>query len=197
MENVGNTTIVSAVIAPTKMMTDQQYMYQEGVKIHEFYHNINGSEVTGQSPFEIWLNEAVTVHIQRQREAELFGDDFLRLLTLQRAFTPVVGPIAQDRTATSMSIEPEGFNQTQELVSVVTYMKAPEVVRMTELLCSKPVFNKALDLYYTRYRYGNATTMDWFKCMEEVSGLDLDNFQRGWLKRTGYPDLSYKGRFER
>ena len=33
-----------------------------------YYHNINGSLVTGQSPFEIWLNEAVTVHIQRQRE---------------------------------------------------------------------------------------------------------------------------------
>ena len=31
-----------------------------GVKVHEWYHNINGSEVTGQSPFQIWLNEAVT-----------------------------------------------------------------------------------------------------------------------------------------
>ena len=41
--------------------------------------NINGSLVTGQSPFEIWLNEAVTVHIQRQREDMLFGHDFMRL----------------------------------------------------------------------------------------------------------------------
>jgi aminopeptidase N len=51
----------------------------EGVKIHEFYHNINGSQVTGQSPFQIWLNEAVTVHVQRKREDELFGGDFMRL----------------------------------------------------------------------------------------------------------------------
>jgi aminopeptidase N len=40
----------------------------EGVKIHEYYHNINGSECTGSCPFEIWLNEAVTVHIQRKRK---------------------------------------------------------------------------------------------------------------------------------
>jgi len=25
----------------------------------QYYHNINGSQVTGESPFEIWLNEAV------------------------------------------------------------------------------------------------------------------------------------------
>jgi hypothetical protein len=38
------------------------------LNVSRYYHNINGSLVTGQSPFEIWLNEAVTVHIQRQRE---------------------------------------------------------------------------------------------------------------------------------
>ena len=62
MENVGNTTIISSRLTPSDLVTDQGYIYVEGVKIHEYYHNINGSQVTGQSPFEIWLNEAQTVH---------------------------------------------------------------------------------------------------------------------------------------
>ena len=45
----------------------------EGVKVHEYYHNINGSQTTGASPFEIWLNEAVTVHVQREREVDLYA----------------------------------------------------------------------------------------------------------------------------
>lgn len=32
------------------------------------------------TPFQIWLNEAVTVHMERKRAAELFGDTFRRLV---------------------------------------------------------------------------------------------------------------------
>jgi len=32
-------------IAPSDHLLDAAYVYMEGVKIHEFYHNINGSQV--------------------------------------------------------------------------------------------------------------------------------------------------------
>lgn len=42
------------------------------------------------TPFQIWLNEAVTVHMERKRAAELFGDTFRRLVivshTARRAY---------------------------------------------------------------------------------------------------------------
>ena len=60
MENVGNTTITANRIMPFAGITDSAYEYMIGVKVHEFYHNLNGSEVTGMTPFELWLNEAVT-----------------------------------------------------------------------------------------------------------------------------------------
>lgn len=96
MENVGNTTIISSRITASPLQTDGGYLYMEGVKIHEFYHNINGSQVTGQSPFEIWLNEAVTVHVQRQREEDMFGHDFMRLQSVKSAFLPSSGPMVCD-----------------------------------------------------------------------------------------------------
>ncbi|RHY20933.1 hypothetical protein DYB25_000731 [Aphanomyces astaci] len=191
MENVGNTTIVSSCLCPTCRMGDHGYEYMERVKVHEYYHNINGSEVTGQSPFEIWLNEAVTVHMERKRHAAIFGQEYHRLGDVVRMFTPTIGPIALDKAATCLSVEPEGFNQTQELVSAVTYSKAPEIVRMVELLLGFKKFNVALDKYYTKYLYGNATTAEWFACMEEVSGIDFQNFQRVWLKRPDHPEVTY------
>ncbi|OQR98439.1 metalloprotease family M01 [Achlya hypogyna] len=191
MENVGNTTIVSSCLCPTCRMGDISYEYMERVKVHEYYHNINGSEVTGQSPFEIWLNEAVTVHMERKRHAAIFGQEYHRLGDVVRMFTPATGPLALDKAATCLSVEPEGFNQTQELVSAVTYQKAPEIVRMVELILGYKQFNVALDKYYTKYLYGNATTADWFGCMEEVSGLDLQNFSRLWLKRPDHPEVAY------
>ncbi|KAF0690930.1 Aste57867_17736 [Aphanomyces stellatus] len=196
MENVGNTTIVSSCLCPTCRMGDQSYEYMERVKVHEYYHNINGSEVTGQSPFEIWLNEAVTVHMERKRHAAIFGQEYHRLGDVVKMFTPAIGPIALDKAATCLSVEPEGFNQTQELVSAVTYSKAPEIVRMVELLLGNKNFNVALDKYYTKYRYSNATTAQWFSCMEEVSGIDFQNFMRVWLKRPDHPEVAFATNYD-
>lgn len=191
MENVGNTTIVSSCLCPSATMDDVSYEYMERVKVHEYYHNINGSQVTGQSPFEIWLNEAVTVHMERKRYAHIFGADYTRLHEVTNMFRPALGPLAQDKSPTSLSIEPEGFNQTQELVSVVTYSKAPEFVRMVELILGPATFHQALDLYHTRYSFSNATTNDWISCMEEASGIDLQTLAKTWLKRPGFPEVTY------
>ena len=196
MENVGNTTILSSRLVASPLMADLAYTYMEGVKVHEYYHNINGSEVTGFSPFEIWLNEAVTVHIQRQREDALFGADYNRLHTVRYAFIPAQGPLAMDSSPISMAIEPEGFNRTQELISAMTYSKAPEFIRMVETLIGKPNFNVGLDAYHSKFRYSNATTSDWVHSMEQASGQQLMSMADGWLKRTGYPSVTWSGEWD-
>ena len=55
MENTGNTTIIASRIMPDAEITDASYEYMLGVKQHEFYHNLNGSSVTGDTPFSICL----------------------------------------------------------------------------------------------------------------------------------------------
>jgi aminopeptidase N len=116
-----------------------------------------------------------------------------RLTEVLYMFTPAIGPLVMDKSATSLSVEPEGFNQTQELVSVVTYSKAPEFVRMVELILGRSKFHKALDKYHTDYSFGNVTSMDW---IEEVSGMDLQNLAKTWLKRPGHPDITYATQYK-
>jgi aminopeptidase N len=192
MENVGNTTIISGRLTPSAWLVDGGYLYMEGVKIHEYYHNINGSQVTGQSPFEIWLNEAVTVHVQREREDELFGADYMRLRKVIYAFQPATGPLAVDRSPTSMAVEPRGFNTTHELISAMTYSKAPAFVRMVQRILGKKAFVRALENYHQRFAYSNARTADWIACMAEQApdAIDLPKMAEGWLRRTGYPTIT-------
>ena len=192
MENVGNTTIISSRLTPSSWLVDGGYLYMEGVKIHEYYHNINGSQVTGQSPFEIWLNEAVTVHVQREREDALFGAGYMRLRKIIYAFQPATGPLAMDRSPTSMAVEPTGFNTTHELISAMTYSKAPEFVRMVQLILGKVKFVRALENYHQKFAFSNAKTDDWIACMAEFapSTIDLTQMATGWLRRTGYPTVT-------
>jgi len=192
MENVGNTTITTNRIMPFPEMSDTAFEYMIRVKVHEFYHNLNGSEVTGRSPFEIWLNEAVTVFIEMKYHAFLFGEEYSRLDTVQDILAPVGGTFALDEGAASLPIEPDGFNDPNELITGMTYVKAPEFVRMIETLIGKEKFAEGLHLYHTRYKHGNASREQWVQCMEEASGFDLKEMARLWLKQTGYPIVDVK-----
>lgn len=190
MENVGNTTITTNRIMPFAGMTDSAYEYMVNVKVHEFYHNLNGSEVTGRSPFELWLNEAVTVHVENQHHAFRFGKDYSRLHTVLTLVAPGNGTLALDSGAASMPIEPDGFNDPNELITDITYVKGPEFVRMVETLMGKEGFARGLDLYHRRYRHGNASRDDWVRAMEESSGMAFSAMARVWLKQTGFPTVT-------
>ena len=190
MENVGNTTIAANRIMPYPEATDPAFEYMVRVKVHEYYHNENGSEVTGRSPFEIWLNEAVTVHIENRHHAFFFGEAYSRLQTVLDLLDPVAGTLVLDRGAGSMPIEPDGFDDPNDLITGVTYVKAPEFVRMIETLMGKEAFAKGLALYHDRFRHANASRDDWIRCMEEVSGEDFSRMAAAWLKEEEYPVLT-------
>lgn len=186
MENVGNTTITANRLLPWPEMTDRAFEYLCRVKTHEFYHNLNGSEVTGWSPFEIWLNEAVTVHVERWYHEYLFGANYSRLGEVQYLMMPS-GVFMEDEGAQSMPIEPEGFNTPNELITHITYVKAPEFVKMLETLMGEETFVKGLHTYHTKYKHSNATREQWLECMEKASGLNFKEMAEQWLKKTNFP----------
>ncbi len=196
MENVGNTTISTNRIMPFPQMTDNAFEYMMRVKVHEFYHNLNGSEVTGKSPFEIWLNEAVTVHIEKMYHAYHFGEEYSRLDEVLGFLAPGAGTFALDMGAASMPIIPDGFNDPDDLISAVTYVKSPEFVLMIEKLMGKATFARALNVYHARYKHSNASSWDWIEVMEEVSGLDLKEMAKIWLKQTQFPLVHVRSSYD-
>jgi aminopeptidase N len=197
MENVGNTTITMNRIMPYPQMTDPAFEYLIRVKVHEFYHNLNGSEVTGKTPFELWLNEAVTAFIENKCHARFFGQDYSRLQTVLGLFAPSTGTFALDAGSASLPVEPDGFNDPNDLITGITYVKAAEFVRMIETLMGKEQFVQGLDRYHTRYRHGNATWQQWIAAMEEISGQELSGMARIWLKQTGFPIVTVAGKYDR
>lgn len=197
MENVGNTTITTNRIMPFPQITDPAFEYMIRVKVHEYYHNQNGSEVTGKSPFEIWLNEAVTVHVEEQYHAFLFGEDYQRLGRVLELLAPASGTFALDSGAASMPIIPDGFNDPNDLITAVTYVKSPEYVRMVETLIGKDTFVRALDRYFKKFQHSNASTQDWIEVMEEESGVPLKEMAETWLKQTKFPVVEVSAEYDR
>ncbi len=190
MENTGNTTIIQSRIVPGPEITDPAYEYLFGVKQHEFYHNLNGSSVTGDTPFSIWLNEAVTVMIEDDYLSFLFGADYIRLQNILQIYTPGTGTFSLDTGAAAMPIQPEGFNDPNDLITSVTYVKAPEFTRMIQTILGKRAFSWALDLYHRKFAGRNASPNDWLETMGSIGKIDFSTMAGRWLTQTGYPTVT-------
>ncbi|MDD4869141.1 MAG: M1 family metallopeptidase [Kiritimatiellae bacterium] len=173
MENVGNTTIITDAALIDEFTSDQRFKYAHGVIVHEFEHNQCGSDVTMETPFDMWLNEAFTVDVERQFLMSQFDPDRIRLDEVDSMRAPISGPLAIEDGGHLGNIVRQGFNDPDELVDGVTYVKAAEVIRMLRLILGENTFRKAVKLYFETYTGNNANTDQFLKCFEKTSGRNL------------------------
>ena len=196
MENVGNTTILTDAALITEHTLDLGLLYAHAVIVHEFEHNQCGSETTMETPFDVWLNEAYTVDVERQFMAAVLNPSFIRLNQVDSIRNPLLGPLAMEDAGHVGRIVRDGFNHPDELIDSVTYVKAAEVIRMLRLILGETAFHAGKTLYFSRYRHGNANTDQFFQCFEESSGVALEQFKEGWLYHVGYPEVTAETYYE-
>ncbi len=196
MENVGNTTIVTNAALVTEHSLDSHLLYTYAVIVHEFEHNQCGSETTMETPFDMWLNEAYTVDVEHRYMADRFDPAFVRLQQVGDIRNPLLGPLAIEDGGYTGAIVRQGFNDPDELVDSVTYVKGAEVIRMLRLMVGSKAFDAGIRLYFTRYRNGNANTDQFFQCFEEASGMSLASFKRKWLEKPGYPKVTARTHYD-
>jgi aminopeptidase N len=145
-----------------------------------------------ESPFDMWLNEAYTVDVERQFTASVFDPAFMRLREADAIREPGSGPLAMEDTGKFGRIVREGFNDPDELVDGVTYVKAPEVLNMLRQLLGREAYDAGARLYFSRHDGGNANTAQFLACFEEASGQSLAAFSREWLFTAGYPRVTVR-----
>ena len=67
---------------------------------------------------------------------------------------------------------------------------AAALMILRETILGRELFDFAFREYSRRWRFKRPTPADFFRTMEEASGVDLDWFWRGWFYSTDHVDLS-------
>lgn len=67
---------------------------------------------------------------------------------------------------------------------------ATALVILRETVLGRERFDRAFREYATRWRFRRPTPYDFFRTMEEASGVDLDWFWRGWFYSTEHVDIA-------
>ncbi len=193
MENKGlNIFNTSCVLANPGTTTDDGFERVEAVVAHEYFHNWSGNRVTCRDWFQLSLKEGFTVYRDAEFSADMNSRDVRRIEDV--IFLRAV-QFAEDDGPMAHPVRPESYIEISNFYTVTIYEKGAEVVRMLANILGEDLFRKATDLYFLRHDGQAVTCEDFVLCMEEASGIDLQQF-RLWYSQSGTPLLKVTDQYD-
>lgn len=182
MENMSATTLTADTLHDQKAHLD---FTSDHLVSHELAHQWFGDLVTCRDWQHIWLNESFATYFEALYWQHSRGEDEFDYYMMQLAEEYFEEAAKRYRRAISTNI----YKHPDDLFDRHTYEKGAVVLHMLRSLVGDNIFRRAVKLYLERFAYKNAETDDFRKCVEEVSGLSLQQFFEQWLCRPGHPEL--------
>ena len=167
------------------------------VIIHEVGHNYFPMIVNSDERQWGWMDEGLDTFMQYLTEQD-FGKAYPAAIAPNKKYPSSRGEAHkivrymkgdQDYIAPIMS-NPENVFQ----LGNNAYGKPATALNiLRETVMGKELFDHAFKTYSQRWMFKHPTPEDFFRSMEDASGVDLDWFWRGWFYSTDYVDIGVNG----
>jgi hypothetical protein len=154
------------------------------VIIHEVGHNFFPMIINSDERQWAWMDEGLNTFVQYLTEQE-----FERNYPSGRGEAQkIVDYMAGDKTKMSpIMVNPESAYQ----LGNNAYAKPATALNiLRETIMGRELFDTAFKEYARRWAFKQPYPADFFRTMEDASGIDLDWFWRGWFFTTDHVDLS-------
>jgi hypothetical protein len=151
---------------------------------HEIAHQWWGQAVTWKTYHDQWLSEglaqfAATLYLI-ERHGERVFPLILRRYSQWTAKKSKWGPITLGSRLNY---------HDPEVYQAIIYNKASLVLNMLRDILGGEVFFRGLKEFHSRHKYGAASTKDFIKTIEEISGKDLTIFFKSWFDSYVLPEV--------
>jgi len=159
-----------------------------GVIIHEVGHNYFPMIVNSDERQWTWMDEGLNSFLEYLAEYE-WDKDF-NILGGQ------TNPLDTISNYMRSSNQVPIMTQSDSIVKFGpnAYSKpASSLVVLRETVMGRELFDHAFKEYAQRWMFKRPTPSDFFRTMEDASGVDLDWFWRGWYFGTDYVDVGITG----
>ncbi len=182
----GGMESASAIFYGDEAVTGQRSVRWRNVIIHEIAHHWFGNAVTESDWDDVWLSEGFATYFTLLFREHAYGrEDFLSGLRDSR-----------DQVYRYYEKNPDYrvvHDELDDMSKVTTgmqYQKGAWTLHMLRDLVGSETFWEGIRGYYGRYYNGSASTADFQRVMEEVSGMELDWFFDQWLRQGGVPMIA-------
>jgi hypothetical protein len=156
-----------------------------GVIIHEVGHIYFPMVVNSDERQWTWMDEGLNTFLEYIAELEweekfpTFGDktnvlDFITDYMQSNDQVPIM-----TNSDTIVQFGPNAYSKPAAALSV-----------LREAVMGRELFDHAFREYSNRWKFKRPTPADFFRTMEDASGVDLDWFWRGWFYGTDHVDVA-------
>jgi hypothetical protein len=153
-----------------------------GVIIHEIGHIWFPMIVNSDERQWVWMDEGINTFVEFQAEklwdAEFDASGEPRGAIIRHMLSENQQPLMTN----AQSLTNYGYEGYVKPGVALTVLR--------ETVMGRELFDRAFAEYGRRWKFKRATPYDFFRTMEEVSGMDLDWFWRGWFYSTDHVDIS-------
>ncbi|RMF29366.1 MAG: hypothetical protein D6752_06110 [Candidatus Nitrosothermus koennekii] len=181
MENINATTLTMDTIHDRKACID---FTSDHLVSHELAHQWFGDLVTCRDWQHLWLNEAFATYFEALYWKKSRGKDEFNYYMLQTAEEYFEEASKRYKRPIVTNV----YKNPDDLFDRHTYEKGACVLHMLRTRIGDKNFRKAIKTYLERYKFSNAETDDFRRCVEEY-GFSLQQFFDQWLRTAGHPEL--------
>ena len=156
-----------------------------GVIIHEVGHNYFPMIVNSDERQWTWMDEGLNSFLQGIAQQE-WEDNWGRPVRGVPANIVDYMKMDKDRLSPIMTNSESIWNFGSN-----AYAKpATALYILRETIMGRELFDMAFREYAQRWKFKHPTPTDFFRTMEDASGVDLDWFWRGWFYSTDHVDIA-------
>lgn len=163
----------------TYTLAEKRYLI--GVVIHEVGHNYFPMIVNSDERQWTWMDEGLNSYLDgvagREWDPDIpWGVEPKDIVGYMKS-SPQVPIMTQSDSI--LRIGPNAYAKPAVALNI-----------LRETILGPELFDAAFREYSNRWKFKRPTPADFFRTMEEVSGVDLDWFWRGWFYSTDHVDIS-------
>lgn len=185
MENPGCVTFNEELYLFRGPVTRSQRAGRANTILHEMCHMWFGDLVTPTWWEDTWLKESFADHQGTWAEAEAagFSEAWVRFASTRKAWAY----LEDSRPATTHPIvaQVDDVAAARQAFDGITYAKGAAVLKQLVVHVGQEVFLEASGLLFERSAYGNAALDDFLQVLSQVSGRDMQEWARAWLRTAG------------
>ena len=157
------------------------------VTIHEVGHNFFPMIVNSDERQWTWMDEGLNSYVEML--AELAYD---KNFPITRGYPKNIVKYMSGDQSKIAPIMSKG-DHVYEFGNNAYGKPATALWILRETIMGKELFDHAFRTYSQRWMFKHPTPADFFRTMEDASGIDLDWFWRGWFYTTDVTDIGIKG----
>jgi hypothetical protein len=157
------------------------------VTIHEVGHNFFPMIVNSDERQWTWMDEGLNSYVEMLAELD-YDKDF----PITRGYPKNIVKYMSGDQSTIAPIMSKG-DHVYSFGSNAYGKPATALWILRETIMGKELFDHAFRTYSQRWMFKHPTPADFFRTMEDASGIDLDWFWRGWFYTTDVTDIGIEG----